>query len=165
MVFGGPASWALFCCNSRKRRTDWEDEWRLSAIAYGLVHIRIRTYAYTYKSKTLLYCLFLSIGLFSLTGVSNTLVSVSSSKKVFSFQSFKDAKLLLWNLLHRSLKFLKLAEPNKVDLKDRTIGRKNFQRSIYVLFICDLAIFFFNLFTLIILWFFQIRNKIENATS
>ena len=30
----------------------------------GLVHIRIRTYAYTYKSKTLLYCLFLSIGLF-----------------------------------------------------------------------------------------------------
>ena len=126
MVFGGPASWALFCCNSRKRRTDWEDEWRLSAIAYGLVHIRIRTYAYTYKSKTLLYCLFLSIGLpFSLTGVSNTLVSVSSSKKVFFFQSVKDAKLLLWNLLHRSLKFLKLAEPNKVDLKDRTIGRKH----------------------------------------
>ena len=84
MVFGGPASWALFCCNSRKRRTDWEDEWRLSAIAYGLVHIRTCTYAYTYKSKTLLYCLFLSIGLpFSLTGVSNTLVSVSSSKKVF----------------------------------------------------------------------------------
>ena len=32
----------------------------------GLVHIRIRTYAYTYKSKTLLYCLFLSIGLFFL---------------------------------------------------------------------------------------------------
>ena len=127
MVFGGPASWALFCCNSRKRRTDWEDEWRLSAIAYGLVHIRIRTYAFI-RTKVKLYCIvcFFRLGCFSLTGVSNTLVSVSSSKKVFFFQSVKDAKLLLWNLLHRSLKFLKLAVPNKVDLKDRTIGQKYF---------------------------------------
>ena len=126
MVFGRPASWALFCCNSRKRRTDWEDEWRLSAIAYGLVHIRIRTYAFI-RTKVKLYCIvcFFRLGCFSLTGVSNTLVSVSSSKKVFFSNRLKMQNFCSGICSTALWSFFYACQAEQSRLKDITIGRKH----------------------------------------